>query len=47
MREIEKKELDDIKGGGISPWVAFGAGAVLVFIVGIIDGFTRPKACNE
>ena len=43
MREIEEKELVNVKGGGISPWLAAGLGAVLVFIVGIYDGQTRLK----
>ncbi len=47
MREIEEKELENVKGGGISPWLAAGLGAVLVFIIGIYDGFTRPLSCNK
>lgn len=46
MREIEEKELVNVKGGGISPWLAAGLGAVLVFIVGIYDGQTRLKWQN-
>lgn len=47
MKEIESKELEKVKGGGISPWAAIGIGAVLVFIIGVYDGFTRPLSCND
>lgn len=47
MREIETSELEKVKGGGITPWIAVGIGAVLVFVIGVFDGFTRPLACND
>lgn len=43
---LEKSELININGGGIS----FGLGAAIVggiiFIVGVIDGYVRPLKCN-
>lgn len=47
MKEIEEKELENISGGATSPWLYFGIGAVLVFIIGVFDGFTRPLECNK
>lgn len=39
MRELEKSEMKEIKGGGIS----LGAGALIVmggvFLIGFIDGY--------
>lgn len=47
MKEIKGNELEKVKGGGISPWAAVGIGAVLVFIIGVYDGFTRPLGCRD
>ena len=47
MKEIEEKELEKVKGGGISPWFFAGVSAVLIFAIGVYDGFTRPLACRE
>jgi len=46
MKEIEDKELENIRGGA-SAWIYFGLGAALVFIIGVFDGFTRPLSCNK
>lgn len=47
MHEIKEKELENVKGGGITPWAAVGLGALFVFMIGVYDGFTRPLACHE
>lgn len=47
MREIEEHELEKVRGGGASPWVGLGIGALVIFIIGVIDGYTRPLSCNE
>ena len=47
MHEISEKELESVKGGGISPWGAIGIGAILVFLIGVYDGLTRPLSCHE
>lgn len=43
---LEKKELLEINGGGLSigVWGLIGAG--VVFLIGVIDGFVRPLKCN-
>lgn len=47
MREIEERELEKVRGGGTSPWIGLGIGALVIFIIGVIDGYTRPLPCNE
>lgn len=43
---INNNELKQIKGGGIS----FGAGlffaGIVTFLIGLVDGYVRPLACN-
>lgn len=46
MKEIEEKELANVRGGGISAWTFFGIGAAVVFAIGLFDGYTRPYGCN-
>ena len=46
MKEINLKDLKEIKGGGISIWGGIGIGAVVTFLIGVIDGFVRPLKCN-
>mgnify|MGYP003305308979 CR=1 FL=1 len=41
---IETSELVEIRGGA-SKWILIG-GAVLTFLVGLIDGYIRPVKCN-
>jgi len=47
MRKIEEKELSQIEGGGFSWGVAAVIGAAITFIIGVIEGYTNPKACNN
>ena len=42
--ELSKKELNSISGGGISGYLIFSG--IFTFIIGVIDGFTRPLKCN-
>lgn len=46
MKEIDDKELLNVKGGAASAWTFFGIGAAVVFMIGLFDGFTRPYGCN-
>lgn len=45
MQEIKEKELKQISGGGLGAFI-FG-GAIVVFIIGVIDGIVRPLACRS
>lgn len=40
--------VDDVKNiyGGISFWAGVGIVGIALFVVGILDGFTRPLRCN-
>lgn len=45
MRELDKKELMKINGGGFGLGLLIGAG--VVFLVGVVDGFVRPLKCHN
>ncbi len=47
MRTISNQELMNINGGGFSFGILAGIGAFLVLVGGIVDGFLRPKTCND
>ena len=44
MEKINKNELKNINGGGFGLWVF---GACVVFLIGVVDGYTRPLKCNS
>ena len=44
MKELNKKELLKVNGGGLGLGLLIGAG--IVFIIGAVDGFVRPLKCN-
>lgn len=44
MDILDKKELMKISGGGLGTGLLIAAG--IVFLVGVIDGYVRPLACN-
>ena len=43
--ELNKKELLKINGG-FSFGLGLGIAAGIIFIIGVIDGYIRPLACN-
>lgn len=47
IKKINDNELDKISGGGIE-WFAVGLGitTLVVFISGIIEGYTNPGRCS-
>ena len=47
MKEINNQELECITGGNISLWTIIGVSALVVFVVGIIDGIVNPRACGS
>lgn len=47
MKELSKKELSNIQGGGFNASIALAIVAGLTFIAGVIDGYVRPLACNK
>mgnify|MGYP003514638457 CR=1 FL=1 len=43
--ELSKTELNNISGGAVSAYFIFGG--IVTFVIGFIDGFTRPLKCNK
>ncbi|MBQ7140140.1 MAG: class IIb bacteriocin, lactobin A/cerein 7B family [Bacilli bacterium] len=43
--ELNKEQLMKVNGG-ISGWAVAGIIGGIVFIIGVIDGYVRPLACN-
>ena len=46
MENLKEKELNEIKGGGISFGVGLLICAGVVFLIGAVDGYIRPLKCN-
>jgi len=44
MKTLKNEELKKIQGGGLGACLLIGAG--VVFLIGVIDGYTRPLKCN-
>jgi len=47
MKKLEKEQLEEIWGGSVSSILVAGLIALGAILAGIIDGITRPLACNE
>lgn len=47
IKKISKEELKKINGGGLSGVAIAGIIAGAIFLIGVIDGYVRPKKCNE
>ncbi len=45
MKEMNKEQLEATKGG-FSIWVGLVITAVVIFIIGTVDGFVHPKECE-
>ena len=45
MSKLQEKETEEIKGG-LSLLGGFSLVGLGIFIIGILDGFTRPLACR-
>lgn len=45
MVELTNEDLKSIHGG-INFWAGAGIVGIAIFIIGVIDGFTRPLKCN-
>lgn len=46
MRELREEEIKNMKGG-ISPSAIILIGAAITVLIGILDGISRPIACNK
>lgn len=47
MKNLKKEQLEQIWGGSVSSALVAGLIAFGVILIGILDGITRPLACNE
>lgn len=47
MRKLKEKELKNITGGGISIGLGITIGAIVTFLIGLVDGYVRPLACRN
>lgn len=45
MREVNRQELENIKGG-FSVWMGVGIAALVVFFSGVLEGITNPDKCG-
>lgn len=44
MYKLTKDELKDIKGGGVGTCILIGG--IIIFVIGVIDGYIRPLKCR-
>lgn len=44
MDKLDNKQLMKVSGGGFGTALLITAG--VVFLIGVIDGYVRPMACN-
>lgn len=45
MKKLEEEELRSIKGGGLGVYLLIGG--IVIFIIGVVDGYVRPLKCNK
>lgn len=46
MKQLNKNELLNIKGGAMSLSLGLAIAAGIVFLIGVIDGYVRPLSCK-
>lgn len=46
MKEMSKEELVHTEGGALSLGAILAITGGLIFLVGVIDGYTRPLPCH-
>ncbi len=44
---LNKTELTNISGGAISVTTGILIVSIVAFLIGVVDGFLRPKGCND
>ena len=48
IKKINIEELENIKGGTtITVWTGIIYSTIIIFISGLIEGFTNPSKCGE
>ncbi len=48
MKKVDIEELDEIRGGSLE-WIGIGLGisALVMFLSGVIEGYTNPGRCSN
>ena len=45
MKKLEERELKELKGGAsVGTYIIIGG--IIVFLIGVVDGYIRPLKCN-
>ena len=47
MQKINNKKLEKITGGEVSVWVYLIATSIIIFLSGVIKGYTHPESCKK
>lgn len=47
MNKINSDKLKEVKGGGINLGLAASIGAIVSFLIGVVDGLINPTKCNS
>lgn len=49
IEKLDDEKLEKVKGGELAGaiWIGIAIAAVVIFVSGIIEGFTNPKKCNS
>ena len=45
MKILNNNQLDNVVGGNL--WVGLGIVAFIIFVAGILEGYTNPGVCNN
>lgn len=49
MKELTRQELSKVEGGGAGTAFALGClfAGIIIFAIGVMDGYMRPLKCNS
>lgn len=46
MEQLNRNDLLNITGGGFGFGIAICLGALVTFLIGVVDGYVRPLRCR-
>ncbi len=47
MQKISEKNLEKIVGGEVSVWIYLIVTSIIIFLSGVIEGYTHPEPCKK
>jgi len=47
MEKLNEKEMLEVTGGSVSVGLVATIAGAIVFIAGLISGYTNPASCND